>query len=148
VQVFARGEGSPALEVGFTSLDPTTPPSSVFAFSPPPGTKVTEATTPTSQHSGDAAPGGPPSDGTAPHVVGSGWTSVVVAHVPTGTTGSGTGPATPLQVLLQKLPEVQGAWGSGHLLQGTLFTAILTDDGDVAVGAVAPGLLEQALNRR
>ncbi len=48
---------------------------------------------------------------------------------------------------LRDLPKVSGAWGSGHLLQGTLFSAVLTDDGRLAVGAVAPGALYSALGR-
>ena len=43
VQVFARGVSKPALEVGFTAFDPTTPAASVFAFNPPPGTTVTQS---------------------------------------------------------------------------------------------------------
>lgn len=155
VQVYARGSGSPALEVGFTSFDPTTPPASTFDFTPPPGAKVTQSTTSgTSDHGvwqhssstpGDAAHGDTTDGGgtPAPHVVGSGWTSVLVSQVPALTSGS-----SPAQALLQKLPEVRGSWGSGRLLQGTLFSAILTDNGTVAVGAVAPALLEQALSAR
>ena len=47
--------------------------------------------------------------------------------------------------MLKVLPTVSGAWGSGHLLRGTLFSALLTDDGRVAVGAVAPEALYAAL---
>ena len=47
--------------------------------------------------------------------------------------------------MLKALPKVSGTWGSGHLLQGTLFSAVLTDDGRVAVGAVAPDTLYAAL---
>jgi hypothetical protein len=46
---------------------------------------------------------------------------------------------------LKALPTVSGSWGSGHLLQGTLFSALLTDDGRVVVGAVAPQALYDAL---
>ena len=47
--------------------------------------------------------------------------------------------------MLNLLPKVSGTWGSGHLLSGTLFSAVLTDDGRVAIGAVAPAQLYAAL---
>ena len=150
VQVFARGVSKPAFEVGFTSFDPTRPPASVFRFNPPPGTKVTEpgALLPKGpsarpkagpgQERRSGAPGG-----AAPKVVGSGWTSVVVAEVPSGSDG----PAS-LDKVLSVLPAVRGSWGSGHLLRGTLFSALLTDDGRLVVGAVPPRTLYAALAGR
>ena len=50
--------------------------------------------------------------------------------------------------MLDLLPKVSGAWGTGHLLEGTLFSAVLTDDGRVAVGAVTPQTLYAALAAR
>jgi outer membrane lipoprotein-sorting protein len=153
VQVFAKGSSTPAFEVGFSSFDPSTPSSSVFGFNPPPGAKVTE------QHGlpglgrdvrGDHATSG--DSGQPPHVVGRGWTSVVVATVPKSPSSgqrSGQGSAQdlgPLGQVLKSLPVVSGSWGSGHLLEGTVFTALLTDDGRLAVGAVPPAVLEHALS--
>jgi hypothetical protein len=146
VQVFARNAGKPSFEVGFTSFDPTPPAASVFGFNPPPGTRTTQAPglSPAkvpgsrSQHlRGDRAGG-------RPEVTGTGWASVVVAPVPTG----GTPASSPLTRALKVLPVVRGGWGSGHLLRGTLFSAVLTDDGRVAVGAVAPERLYAALAGR
>jgi outer membrane lipoprotein-sorting protein len=141
VQVFGTKHGDPAFEVGFTSFDPAPPDSSVFRFNPPPGTKVTQShlTRPAPQRLGAG-----PRTGSAPEVVGKGWTSVVVATVPPG---SATG-AGPLPRVLTRLPLVHGSWGSGRLLQGTVFSALLTDDGRVAVGAVRPDRLYAALARR
>jgi hypothetical protein len=146
VQVFARDAGKPSFEVGFTSFDPTPPAASVFGFNPPPGTRTTQAsglslgkaTGPRPQHLRAGRAGG------EPEVTGTGWTSVVVAPVPTGSTRT----SSPLTSALKVLPEVRGTWGSGHLLRGTLFSAVLTDDGRVAVGAVAPERLYAALARR
>jgi hypothetical protein len=50
--------------------------------------------------------------------------------------------------MLQELPKVSGSWGSGRLLQGTLFSALVTNDGRVAVGAVPPAQLYAALEAR
>jgi outer membrane lipoprotein-sorting protein len=151
VQVFAKNVSKPAFEVGFTSFDPTTPAASVFRFNPPPGTKVTQ-----SGDAKDALPGpdtsaGKGSSASPPRVVGTGWTSVVVAQVPGGAgsgTGSGSGPGTDsMSRVLRALPAVSGSWGSGHLLKGTLFSALLTDDGRLVIGAVAPDALYSALGR-
>jgi len=46
---------------------------------------------------------------------------------------------------VRALPEVSGSWGTGHLLHGTLFSVLVTDDGHVAAGAVAPERLYAAL---
>jgi hypothetical protein len=78
--------------------------------------------------------------GLGPQFIGKGWTTVVVA--PVGNAQDG------LPAALKSLPVVSGAWGSGHLLRGSLFSAVLTDNGRVAVGAVPPSLLYAALGRR
>jgi outer membrane lipoprotein-sorting protein len=142
VQVFAKNVSKPAFEVGFTSFDPTTPAASVFRFNPPPGTKVTESGSPQGTSSGKGPASASPA-GSRPRVVGAGWTSVVVARVPGGAT-SGSGP---MSQVLRALPTVSGSWGSGHLLKGTLFSALLTDDGRIVIGAVAPDALYSALGR-
>jgi outer membrane lipoprotein-sorting protein len=163
VQVFADSASKPAFEVGFTSFDPNKPAASVFSFNPPPGTEVTKAgplgtpdharISPRSHpRNGSRAPSkehdGPFLAGAEPKVVGTGWTTVLVAKVPAegkpagddGKAGAGS-----LSSMLRVLPEVSGSWGSGHLLRGTLFSALLTDDGRVAVGAVPPSMLYAAL---
>jgi hypothetical protein len=48
--------------------------------------------------------------------------------------------------LLKSLPAVSGSWGSGHLLRSSLLSVVLTDDGRIAVGAVAPQMLYDALS--
>jgi outer membrane lipoprotein-sorting protein len=140
VQVFARGASSPSFQVGFTSLSTSTPPASVFGFSPPPGATVKQATPPT----GHLQTHRPSAGSTEPQVVGKGWTSVLVAHVPANAAAS----AGPTAGLMKSLPTVSGAWGSGHLLRSSLFSAVLTSDGRVAVGAVAPHLLYDALSHK
>jgi hypothetical protein len=36
------------------------------------------------------------------------------------------------------LTPVSGAWGSGHLLSGRLFSVLVADDGSIYAGLVAP----------
>ena len=144
VRVVAKNTSKPAFEVGFTSFDPSRPAGSVFRFNPPPGTEVTEGGSRKSSHSPRA--GSVPDhakglSGQEPKVVGKGWTSVVVMKVPSDWKSD----AGALTRMLAVLPKVSGSWGSGHLLQGSLFSALLTDDGRLVVGAVPPGLLYAAL---
>ena len=134
VAVYATDQGKPALSVGFSHVDPSTPPASVFAFTPGPGVKVKQA----EPHSGT------PHTGARPRLIGSGWDSVLVTTLPHNalsrleSSGRAAG-------LLQTLPRVSGAWGSGRLLESSLFSAVLTDDGRVAIGAVPPDTLYAAL---
>jgi outer membrane lipoprotein-sorting protein len=154
VQIYARGASTPALQVGFTSFSTSAPDPSVFGFTPPPGATVKEGTLPGKS----AAPHAKTHHGGAgaPTVVGKGWTSVLVADVPRDATQppppSGRSPQSSqlssLGSVLDKLPAVSGSWGSGHLLRSALFSAVLTDDGRVAVGAVAPQMLYDALSQR
>jgi outer membrane lipoprotein-sorting protein len=144
VQVYARGATSPAFQIGFTSFSTSAPPASTFAFTPPPSATVKQGSS--SAPSG-TAPRTKPS-GAAPRVVGKGWTSVVVSHVslPAGGQASRTtDQGGSLAGILKSLPTVSGSWGSGHLLHGALFSAVLTDDGRIAVGAVSPTMLYAAL---
>ena len=145
VQVFARGATSPSFEVGFTSFTASTPDSSVFAFTPPPGATVKQGGAQSMPaHAGHHAR----KAGSGTRVVGKGWTSVLVTKVGSMTSPSGSQSGSQsggLAAALKSLPTVSGRWGSGHLLRGTLFSALLTTDGRLVVGAVAPQQLYAAL---
>ena len=153
VQIFAKGSAEPAFEVAFSSGDFSRPDAAQFAFIPPAGTKITERTLPAHprmQKMGMAHPNPDAAPSTAagePKVVGKGWGSVVVATVPPQSQ-SGSGDQQSLKAMLELLPRVSGSWGSGHLLEGKLFSAVLTDDGRIAVGAVTPQTLYAALAAR
>jgi hypothetical protein len=72
-------------------------------------------------------------------VVGEGWSSVVVAKFDS---------TTDLSQVTNSLPRESGSsWGSGWLLTGKAFSAVITDDGRVAAGAVMPAQLYRALAR-
>jgi len=158
VQVFSTKQETPALEVGFTSIDFSSPEARQFEFTPPPGTTVTEgmpeglgakaAATATHPINGAAASKAATA---AAHAVGAGWSRILIAPMPAATDA----PASPgsttnatlgqFQAALNALPKVSGAWGSGRVLEGTLFSLVLTDNGRVAIGAVAPDALYAAL---
>jgi hypothetical protein len=141
VAVYAAGQSKPALSVGFTHFDPTPPPASALAFEPGPGVSVKQGAT---EHGSTAHGSGEVPQAERPTVVGTGWDSVLVTALPTSVrtelyvSDEGSG-------LLQTLPRVSGSWGSGVLLRGTLISAVLTDDGRLALGAVPPETLYSAL---
>ena len=153
VQVFSTELPGPAYEVGFTSVDFSTPDAELFAFTPPSGATVTD-------HSADDMTAGSgmakPDASLEPTVVGSGWSQVVIAQLPADLAAGAVeasedsataSPMTGLDAaaLLGSLPRISGEWGTGRVLSGTLVSAILTDDGRVAIGAVGPQALGAAL---
>ncbi len=135
VQVWgSRDAGKPALEVGFTDVRFHRPAASVFAFAAPPGATVTKLRIPAS--SGSARP--TPTPDAAPQVLGTGWTSVVV--IKTGASAVQHDEGGPSAALLDK---VTTRVPQGQLLKTSLFSALLTDDGRLLVGAVAPERLQR-----
>lgn len=139
VQAYAKGNGKPALEIKFEQISFAKPEESQFSFVAPRGTKVTEGKLPgVTAHK--------PQTNAAhsePTVIGTGWTSVLVLRgneLPLGAADRGRHNVD----MLGSLPKVNGAWGSGRLLKSALFSALLTDDGRVLVGAVSPEQLYKA----
>jgi outer membrane lipoprotein-sorting protein len=155
VQVFAKSAADPVFEVGFSSVDFARPDAAQFTFNPPPGTTVTDEKTPaagkkaTGAKTSTVAPRAKSAD--QPRVIGQGWGVVVIVKMPTPTSSPSSAGATTDKTLTQLmryvtlLPKVSGRWGSGHLMAGTVFSALLTDDGRLVVGAVTPKGLYAAL---
>ena len=144
VQVLGQGAETVA-EIGFTAVDFSAPDAGQFSFNPPPGAEVTEkgaVEAPEPREPSAADREAAEAAEAATRVVGEGWTTVVVSELPAGSTEAAEGQ---LGAVLATLPTVSGSWGSGKLLAGTAFSAVLTDDGRVAVGAVQPQLLYDAL---
>ncbi len=130
--VLANGSAEPALQLGFTDLTFGPQDARLFTFTPPPGSTVK----PAPERSARRAAG---SAGRRPTTVGDGWDTVYVAKRPTGSPDADQAPdlddiGTP----------VSGSWGSGRLITTAVGSAIVTDDGRVAAGAVP----EQVLTRR
>ena len=162
VQVFAKSVPDPVFEVAFNAVDFARPDAAQFTFKPPPGTTVTNSTLPSHQpptagsKTNTVAP--QPNAAAMPKVVGTGWTSVLVVKIPApgasqsakpgteGTPGANADQSIPqLMKFVGLLPKKSGSWGSGHLLAGTAFSVLLTDDGRLVVGAVTPEGLYAAL---
>ena len=81
--------------------------------------------------------------------IGNGWGTLffvdVPVELPAPDEANASGPLGTVASALDALPRVSGDWGTGHLLRGTLFSVLVTDDGQVAVGAVPPAVLYAAL---
>jgi hypothetical protein len=85
-------------------------------------------------------PGKPDFSGKPPFSIsGSGWTSVVVVHLPDQFASN-----TDVANLVAMLQPVSGDWGSGHLLQTKLVSVLITSDGRLLAGAVGPDALYAA----
>jgi hypothetical protein len=151
VQVYARRADAPSFQVAFTQVGFTRPDPAQFRFNPPAGAVVHE-------QQRDPSKVGLPTTAQRPVVVGTGWTSVVVAAAPQSPADRNPaaqdpkarpdgGPAGAAEAaILERLPVVSGPWGSGRMLSGKLFSVLLTDDGRVLAGAVSPDRLIQALS--
>jgi outer membrane lipoprotein-sorting protein len=157
VQVFAKNVPDPVFEVGFSAVDFARPDAAEFAFKPPPGTTVTDGKAATAGKAAAStaktiAP--QPKSADMPKVVGKGWGSVMVVKMPAPNSKAGTSGSTgvvankniaQLMKFVGLLPKRSGDWGSGHLMEGKGFSALLTDDGRLVVGAVTPEGLYAAL---
>ncbi len=147
VQVFGPNDKT-ALDVAYTDIAFGRPDARMFAFNPPEGTKVTEKAAPerkapTAAEKKDLASRKARAERDTT-TVGEGWSTVVVTKLPSGAT---TTDDPTLKGFLAQLKPVSGSWGSGRELDGTVVTAILTDDGRLAVGAVNGDVVSRALAR-
>ena len=166
VQVFAKKAGTPAFQVGYTSISFVTPAASNFDFTPPAGAHVDTV--------GSNLPSGWTGYAPAPvqqgrysgvRVIGKDWTSVAVlpaaalsevagqgnaagvagqaARSASGGGGQVSGAAV-FGALLGAAHPVHGAWGSGRLLHTSLVSMLITSNGHVLIGAVTPSVLYAA----
>jgi outer membrane lipoprotein-sorting protein len=147
VQVFARESGRPAFEVKFEQVSFSKPAESQFTFTAPPGTTTEEGTFPGDDEAKQAkdralAEREKAVEGSEPVVIGEGWTSVAVIRG--GTDVARLSDDNPFSAVLESLPRVSGDWGQGRLLKSKLFSALLTDDGRLLIGAVDPAELYKA----
>ncbi|MFJ4619012.1 outer membrane lipoprotein carrier protein LolA [Streptomyces sp. NPDC088812] len=145
------GGGAAVVDAGFTQVSFARPAASTFEFTPPEGAKVTE---------GEAAdPAEAPEDSGVPSeeelgedlagldVLGDGWTSV--ATFDTGGTGAASAGDLPDAGALSGFlgsfgDKVTGKFGSGTVFSTRLINALVTDDGEVYVGAVTKDALVKA----
>lgn len=138
LSVLATGSPQPALTIGFSDITFGPQDPSLFTFTPPPGTTVKDAPAPAQ----NGRPG-PPAGAQAPKTVGDGWDRVIIAQRPASQPNQ-PGNAPDLSALGT---PVSGPWGQGKLITTAVATAIITNDGRIAVGAVPEQVLSDALSR-
>jgi outer membrane lipoprotein-sorting protein len=138
VQVFARHAAAPAIDVEFTSIRFAPQAERNFVFSPPPNATVHQP------KSGRAAskPHTTAGSDARPRTTGSGWATVLGMTPGRAAVTKLTGPAR------KAMTPVSGSWGKGRLLQSSLVSLLVTDDGRVYAGAVAPERLYAAAGAR
>lgn len=135
VQVYPRGSKTPALDVAYTGIRFGHQADRNFQFTPPGHTAVRDITP--GRHA--AEPSTPAGADHAPRVTGSDWTTVVALQPGTDGLKSLT-----QHGVLDALTPVSGTWGSGRLLDSSLLSVLVTSDGRVYAGAVAPSDLYAA----
>ncbi|MDL5156425.1 LolA family protein [Actinomycetospora termitidis] len=139
--VLATGSATPALQVGFDDVTFGPQDPSLFTFTPPPGITVKDA--PAREGRPDDRQGPPPGTRT----VGDGWDRVIVAQRPAQQPGQEQQRPEGAPDLNALGSPVSGPWGSGRLISTAVGTAIVTDDGRFAAGAVPEQVLTEALAR-
>ncbi|HEX3592470.1 MAG TPA: outer membrane lipoprotein carrier protein LolA [Pseudonocardiaceae bacterium] len=133
--VLADNTDTPAVQIGFSSVDIGPQDPSLFRFTVPPGATVSHGDQNT-KHSAEVA------NSTDPKLVGNGWDTVIVAHIPTQQPNDSR---SVLSMVRQFGTPVHGTWGSGWVIKTDVANALLTSDGRVAAGFVPQQVLIQAL---
>ncbi|MBS2962231.1 hypothetical protein KGA66_04185 [Actinocrinis puniceicyclus] len=168
VAVYPAGSGTPAFEVGFTSVSFSAPGNAQFDFKAPKGATVQEMNQDTAKQAAPSAGlGGLNAQTLKPQALGRDWLTVVELHgvdlnalsKAAGSAGSGSrsggsgghGNATGLfngdassylDALIGAGKPVSGAFGSGKLYTTNFLSLLVTDDGRLFAGAVTPAVLE------
>jgi outer membrane lipoprotein-sorting protein len=132
VAVTARGASSPSFQAGFTSFSDRKPGASVFSFTPPKGSHVTERTLPSGA---EARSLGEQGAHARPAVSGTGWATIVSLPA-----GSAPASLTDDPLVAQLSQPVDG----GRALSSSLVSVLITSDGRVLAGAVPVSALQAA----
>lgn len=142
LQIYANDQSEPALSVGFTELEVGPQPDRLFEFTPPEGVAV--KTPAQAGHVVDVLPGGGfPNGATDVEIVGNGWDAVLIGRLPDSTNASAA--RGPLALAKRLGQPLSGPWGSGHVISTAVGTALVTEDGPFAIGAVPEQVLVEAI---
>lgn len=135
VQVYARGTAKPAFELGFSQVSFEVPDAAMFRFNPPRSTTIKKFVP------GSRDDNLPP-DAPRSVVIGSGWTAVLAIRLPVPAGTRTDDLPYGLGKLIDKLPPAPHI--GGHVLTARLFTALVTDDNRLLIGAVSVDQLLRA----
>ena len=133
--VRANGQEAPAFEVGFTSINFSTPSSDLFEFTPPAGATVEEQEIPSMQDATDARGEFGDLMSTAPVVTGEAWSTIVEIAAESVPAELRDNP-----LVAELATEVEG----GRLLSTSLVNVLLATDGRVFAGSVPVEQLQAA----
>jgi len=160
IEVLANGQADPAVKVGFTEFSDGPQDASLFAFTPPAGAKVTEQDPDKEfpkEHKGES-----PEDmfaGLDIQPYGEGWDTVLTGTIPAEVltsqlpTGEGRDSefggdaANPLDLLGTIGKQVSGDFGTGYVIKAKVGTALITEDGKVALGFVPEEVVTEAVTK-
>ncbi|TCO58556.1 LolA family protein [Actinocrispum wychmicini] len=154
-EVLANGQSDPALKVEFSEFKVGAQDPNLFKFTPPQGATVKEHSDADKPSKADMNKGiGDLLTSLHAQTVGDGWDTTLVAKLPgdlsgmLGKAGDGRGKGFDMTALLKQFgKQVSGPYGTGYLFTTKVATALVTDDGRVAVGAVPEQVLVEALGQ-
>lgn len=156
-EVLANGQSDPALEVQFTDFTVGAQDPNLFKFTPPAGATVKEHSDADKPDAAEMNKGiGNLLENLHAQAVGDGWDTVLVAKLPGGLNGilgqanggHGRGQGMDMTALLKQFTKpVSGPFGTGYVFSTKVATALVTDDGRVAVGAVPEQVLVEAIGQ-
>jgi outer membrane lipoprotein-sorting protein len=142
VEVLARGQSAPAVQVQFTSIKLQAPSAALFDFTPPAGAKVTTKTLtarPEAQPLTGSAGSGQATNGTAGQAtIGSGWSKIV--ELPASALPSSFQATVSSPLVKDLTKQVSG----GRVLSTSLVNVLMTNDGRVLIGSVPVSALQAA----
>jgi hypothetical protein len=136
--VLANNTDTPALQIGFSSVDFGKQDPSLFHFTVPAGATVTNGDK-TDEQSAEMA------GNITPKLVGTGWDTVIVADLSKELDSAKGSSTDPLSLLSKFGKAVHGTWGSGWVVSTDVGNALITSDGRVAAGFVPQQVLTEAL---
>lgn len=137
VTVLAKGQKSPALQVGFSAVEFSTPDASIFTFTPPVGATVVEQKLPQESATGEKKSLSSLVDD-IPTITGTGWSSIAgfaATSVPKELSDNA--------LLAQIATKVTG----GRALSTSLVNVFIATDGRVFVGSVPVAELQLAAGK-
>jgi outer membrane lipoprotein-sorting protein len=147
LEVLSNGQADPAVKVGFTKFSSAAQDPSLFTFTPPAGATVSEEDVSKEMRDQDVEGWLAKAD---LKTVGRGWDVVATGRVPAEllsqadgrTNGSGQSVFGLLGTVGKK---VHGDFGTGYVITTHVGTALITEDGRVAVGAVPEQVVKEAI---
>lgn len=147
VEVLANGQSDPAVKVGFTEFSDAQQDPALFTFTPPAGATIQEKDV-QSEFNGKGA-----EEWLAQadlKIQGRGWDVVATGKVPAEAlagaedmSGQSRGDVFAMLGTIGK--KVTGDFGTGYVISTNVGTALITEDGKVAVGAVPEQVVIEAI---